>query len=573
MRAPVTAETDADEGEAPRKKGRYPHPTTAAWDAIADDPDAAAKTPVLPGEQVYLDENVLAEGRDYCATGSVTESPSHGLVAYAVDFSGDETYELWVKDMESGTVVHHPEGLEIDGTVRWGADDSTLFYLKMDDQHRPYQVYRRTLSDTSTGEDELLFEEPDDLFYVGISKSADRKYLFIETSSSETSEVHYLDLTKREAKLECVAKRRRKVLYDVEHRDGEWLITTNWSGELVQEQEGSDDEDEAVNINKPTSNMRLMRCRAIPNSEAHWQDMRDGLYEVMFAGGEDRALDHVTPFWRHAVAIGREGGIPRVWIIRFGEEECNLDVIDFTRLEFPESSYDVGIGPNYQYHATELVLSYDSLVTPLESILVDMDEPDDLEGRIVLKKKNVPGYDRDQYACDRTTVLSRDGKTEIPVSLVYRKDVMEEHATNGKTLPTHLYGYGSYSSSIEDDFDSTRLPLLDRGMVYVIAHVRGGGEMGRQWYEEPNGAKYLCKKNTFQDFVDVGRWLVDDKKLTTPAQLSCEGRSAGGLLIGASLNEDPGLFGVAILGVPFVDVVPTMIDASIPLTAGEWEEW
>ena len=589
VRAPVTAETDADgggdDGEAPRKKGRYPHPTTAAWDATADD---AAKTPVLPGEQVYLDENVLAEGRDYCATGSVTESPSHGLVAYAVDFSGDETYELWVKDIASGDVVHHPEGLEIDSTVRWGADDSELFYLKMDDQHRPYQVYRRTLSagsggssSSSTGEDELLFEEPDDLFWVGISKSADKKYLFIETSSSETSEVHYLDLTRgREAGLECVAKRRKKVLYDVEHRDGEWLITTNWSGELVQEEE-SDDEDEegdegttsTSEVNKPSSNMRLVRCRAIPNSEEHWQDMRDGLYQVMFDGGEDRALDHVTPFWRHAVAIGREGGIPRVWIIRFGEEECNLDVIDFTRLEFPESSYDVGIGPNYQYHATELVLSYDSLVTPLESILVDMDEPDDLEGRVVLKKKNVPGYDRDQYGCDRTTVLSRDGKTEIPVSLVYRKDVMEEHATNGKTLPTHLYGYGSYSSSIEDDFDGTRLPLLDRGMVYVIAHVRGGGEMGRQWYEEPNGAKYNCKKNSFHDFIDVGRWLVNDKKLTTPAQLSCEGRSAGGLLIGASLNEDPELFGVAILGVPFVDVVPTMIDASIPLTAGEWEEW
>jgi len=593
VRAPagVVANDGTDSGKSLRK-GRYHHPTTT-WDAADSD---AATTPILPGEQVYLDENALAEGHDYCATGSVTESPSHNLVAYAIDYSGDEIFELWVKDIASGKVLDHQEGLEIDSTIRWGADDSELFFLKMDDQHRPYQVYRRTLSTDSSsdahGEDELLFEEPDDLFWVGISKSADRKYLFIETSSSETSEVHYLDLTKgRDAKLECVAKRRKKVLYDVEHREGQWLITTNWSGELVEEEieeEGGSDEEKGSDaniggdvttgngktsaVNKATSNMRLMRCRAIPNSEDHWQDMRDGLYEVMFDGGVGRALDHVTPFWRHAVAIGREEGIPRAWIIRFGEEECNLDIIDFTRLDFPESSYDVGIGPNYNYLATELVLSYDSLVTPLESILLDMDEPDNLEGRVVLKKKNVPGYDGALYACDRTTVLSRDS-VEIPVSLVYRKDVMEEYMANGKPLPTHLYGYGSYGSTIEDDFDSTRLPLLDRGMVYVIAHVRGGGEMGRSWYEEPNGAKYLCKARTFDDFVDVARWLVKEKKLTTPAQLSCEGRSAGGLLIGASLNQSPELFGVAILGVPFVDVVPTMIDASIPLTAGEWEEW
>lgn len=202
-----------------------------------------------------------------------------------------------------------------------------------------------------------------------------------------------------------------------------------------------------------------------------------------------------------------------------------------------------------------------------------MDEPDDMEGRVVLKQKYVPGYDRSKFACQRINVQSRDGSTGIPVSLVYRKDVMEEHIASGKPVHVHLYGYGSYGSNVEDDFSSTRLPLLNRGMVYVLAHVRGGGEMGRQWYEEPNGAKFLCKKNTFNDFVDVAKWLVEDKKLTTPAKMSCEGRSAGGLLIGASLNQAPELFGVGILGVPFVDVVPTMIDASIPLTAGEWEEW
>jgi oligopeptidase B len=193
--------------------------------------------------------------------------------------------------------------------------------------------------------------------------------------------------------------------------------------------------------------------------------------------------------------------------------------------------------------------------------------------RLVLKSKAVPGYNKDEYSCDRITVKSRDGTTEIPVSLVYRTDVMEQHLQDGIPIPTHLYGYGSYGACMEASFRATRLPLLDRGMVYIIAHVRGGGEMGRQWYEEPMGAKYLCKKNTFNDFVDVARWLVDEKKMTTSTLLSCEGRSAGGLLIGASINQAPELFKVALLGVPFVDVVPTMIDASIPLTIVEWEEW
>jgi oligopeptidase B len=184
----------------------------------------------------------------------------------------------------------------------------------------------------------------------------------------------------------------------------------------------------------------------------------------------------------------------------------------------------------------------------------------------------VPGYNRSLYGCDRLSVTSRDGKTQIPISIVYRKDVMEEHQETGKPVATHLYGYGSYGACEEASFRATRLPLLNRGVVYIIAHIRGGGEMGRQWYEEPNGAKYLCKKNTFNDFVDVANWLVGDKKLTNPELLSCEGRSAGGLLIGASMNQAPELFKIAILGVPVVDVVCTMVDASIPITAHEWEE-
>jgi len=204
-----------------------------------------------------------------------------------------------------------------------------------------------------------------------------------------------------------------------------------------------------------------------------------------------------------------------------------------------------------------------------------MDEPNNKKARIVLKARHVPGYSKADYDCERITVTSRDGDTEIPVSIVYRRDVMDQHLRSGKSerLPVHLIGYGSYGASSEADFSATRLTLLNRGIVFAVAHVRGGSEMGRQWYEEPNGAKFLCKENSFNDFVDVAKWLTEVKKITTPQQLSIEGRSAGGLLIGASINQAPEQFSVAILGVPFVDVVCTMVDSSIPLTTGEWEEW
>jgi oligopeptidase B len=275
-----------------------------------------------------------------------------------------------------------------------------------------------------------------------------------------------------------------------------------------------------------------------------------------------------SPPLSFAVVTGREDGMPRVWILEFGEEGTHasndvsqLTVSRMTRLEFDESAYDVGIGGVRDPSLPYVVICYDSLVTPPSHIAVPLHRPSDLSIRKVLKTKDVPGYNKDSYACERTTVRSRDGKTDIPVSLVYHRDVLKER--NNGPVPTHLYGYGSYGASIEASFRSTRLPLLNRKMVYALAHVRGGGEMGRPWYDQ---AKYLTKKNTFNDFVDVARWLASDvttddsnmnsigRGITIPSKLSCEGRSAGGLLVGASLNQHPELFRAAILGVPFVDV-------------------
>lgn len=392
-------------------------------------------------------------------------------------------------------------------------------------------------------------------------KSQDLKYLFISTDSSETSEVLYIDLKSPDdaesgstTTVNMISKRRKKVLYEVEHRDGLFYISTNLDG---------------------TPNMRLMTAPVQPNNEDLWQDVLTETGDKLFDGGLTRALSDITPFRDHIVASGREGGLPRVWVLGDITSKNNTTQVNsVVQLEFTENPYDVGLGANYEFNSDVLLVGYDSLVTPTSTIQIPLLEPQNIEKRKILKKKNVLGYDPSLYQSERTWVTSRDGKTEIPVSLVYRKDTLEKNEGNDKQpVPTHLYGYGSYGSNIEADFRMTRLPLLDRGVVYVIAHVRGGGEMGRQWYEEPNGAKYLCKKNTFNDFVDVASWLINDRKITSPEMLSCEGRSAGGLLIGASINQAPELFKVAILGVPFVDVINTMIDSTIPLTACEWEEW
>jgi len=514
--------------------------------------DGSKDSPVLPGEEVYLDVNDLAENRTYCNVGAVATSPSQDLVAYTVDYSGAEKYEAHVRNLsdpeDDDVALKKAPGsddmLEISDIV-WGKDDETLYYMTMDDAQRPNRLYvRENWKSEDDFADTLLKEETDALFSSWVGKSFDKKYLFYGSGSKDTSEVWYISLTADDddvdsREMKCVSPRRNKVLYDVESHGESWYIVTN-----------VDD----------SKNMKLMTSPAEPNSDADWELVKDGDGNPAFDGSPDKSLDDVTAFGTHLVLEGREDGIPRVWTYSF--ESRTL-----TRLEFDDAAYDVGLSTNYEVDADRIAIGYSSMLTPPSTIEISLD--DDSE-RTVLKTKAVHGYDEGLYGTDRSHVLSRDGETRIPISVVYRKDAMEK-VHGGERVPLHLYGYGSYGSSIEADFDSSRLPLLDRGMIYVIAHVRGGGELGRSWYEEPHGGKLLCKKNTFNDFVDVARHLVGN--WTTPDMLSCEGRSAGGLLIGASINQAPDLFRVAILGVPFVDVVVTMTDASIPLTTGEWIEW
>eukprot|EP00537_Pseudo-nitzschia_pungens_P017448 CAMPEP_0172403752 /NCGR_PEP_ID=MMETSP1061-20121228/60540_1 /TAXON_ID=37318 /ORGANISM="Pseudo-nitzschia pungens, Strain cf. pungens" /LENGTH=846 /DNA_ID=CAMNT_0013138277 /DNA_START=1 /DNA_END=2541 /DNA_ORIENTATION=+ len=512
--------------------------------------DGSKESPILPGEEAYLDVNELGKDKSYCSVGAVSASPSQKLVAYSVDFSGDEKYEIHVRNLETGADVllkvidgdKSGEPLESSGDLVWGKDDSTLYYMTMDDQHRPYRLYqRKNWSENPT--DTLMKEEPDDLYWCGVGKSLDGKYIFFEAASSETSEIWYLptDDEKRAAEMQCIAPRRNKVLYEVDHGHDTWWIWTN-----VDE----------------SPNMKLMKAPATANCADDWKLVEDADGNPIFDGSFAKSLDAVSVLGSHVVVEGREGGIPRIWV-------HSIESKSVRRLEFEEVAHDVGLGAHFEFDTRSIAVSYDSLLTPPQTMEIPLKEGSDSE-RTILKSKVVPNYQKDSYGCDRLEVLSRDGTTKIPISVVYSKDTMDK-VKNGERVPVHLYGYGSYGSCCEADFDSTRLPLLRRGMIYVIAHIRGGGEMGRQWYEEPNGAKYLCKKNTFNDFVDVARFLVSE--WTTPDLLSVEGRSAGGMLVGSSINQAPELFRVAILGVPFVDVVSTMTDSTIPLTSGEWVEW
>jgi len=427
---------------APRKQGQTQ--PNVKW-------DGKVESPILPGEEVKLDVNALAEGKDYCAVGSVAQSSSENFLAYTVDFKGDEQCQLFIKDLKTHEIMDHDPSLKIYGHVVWGNDDETIFYLKLDDTLRPFQVYRRKIG---SGEaDELLYEEKDEMYWTSIGKSLDDRYLFVETSSTETSEIWFLDLDDPDAKLECISKRRFKVLYDVEHRYGQWWITSN-----VEE----------------TSNLRLFTAPAKANCESEWSLVTDpATGKPLFDGGFQRALHGVTAFSNHVIAEGREGGMPKVWLLTMDKSGMNK----FDTLEWPEAAFDAGLSSNFEFDVDKVVVSYDSLVTPLQHLEISLNNPSG--SRPVLKEKFVPGYNKELYVCDRIMVTARDG-TDIPVNLVYRKDLMDKHLEDGQPLHTHLYGYGSYGACMEASFSATRLPLLNRGIVYAIAQVRGGGEMGRK---------------------------------------------------------------------------------------------
>lgn len=482
-------------------------------------------------EEVILDENKVAEGFDYCEVGGIDPCPAHRYLAYTVDNDGGETYVLRVKDLQTGEMLQD-EISDTSGDFSWGADSSTLYYTKMDEEHRPNRLYMHVMGTPET-QDLLLLTENDSMFWMSVDKSASDKLLFVSVESKETSEVSFIDLEgvvgaeghKQASTLQMVQSRRFGLRYDVEHH-GEHLYIVS---------------------NDRAQNNKLSRALLSTPSIEHWTDVRP--YD------DSIQIDDFLPFKDYFAIFGRSAGLQACWVVSAAFPST------WSRVSFAEEVFGVSSGANCVYDSPLLRLGYTSLVTPAQVIDYDMRSGE----RVVLKEREVPGYVRENYVCSRIEATAADG-TKVPMSIVRHKNA----SPADRPQPLLLYGYGSYGACMDPYFDYKRISLLDRGVTYVIAHIRGGGEMGKAWYEDHG--KYLTKLNTFTDFADCAKHLID-AKYTSAEQLAIVGRSAGGLLIGATVNMFPSLFKCAVADVPFVDVLNTMSDPSIPLTVTEWEEW
>ncbi|KAM6566608.1 hypothetical protein CsatA_025736 [Cannabis sativa] len=478
-------------------------------------------------EHVILDENVKAQEHEYYSIGAFKVSPNHKLVAYAEDTKGDEIYTVHVIDAETGALV----GKNLTGTtsyIEW-AGDSALVYITMDAILRPDKVWLHKLG-TEQSNDKLLYHEKDETFSVDLQASESKKFLFVASESKTTRFNFYLDVSKPEDGLVVLTPRVDGIDTSVSHRGNHFFITRR-SEELF--------------------NSELVACPLDNVSET----------TLLIPHRESVKIQDVQLYSDHLVICEREDGLPKITIYglpNVGEPLNRLqggravDFLDPTYSAYPTES---------EFSSSILRFSYSSMKTPPSVYDYDMKT-----GISVLKKIEpvLGGFDASRYVTERKWASAPDG-TQIPMSIVYRKDLVKLDGSDSLLL----YGYGSYEVCVDPSFQSARLSLLDRGFIFVIAHIRGGGEMGRQWYE--NG-KLFKKKNTFTDFIACAEHLIAEK-YCSKEQLCIEGRSAGGLLIGAVLNMRPDLFKAAVAGVPFVDVVTTMLDPTIPLTTAEWEEW
>jgi len=498
------------------------------------------------GEEIVLDENDLAKGHEYSVVDSKEVSPSHKLLAYSVDRSGDEHYTLQFKDLETGALL--PDVIEdTSGSVEWAADNRAVFYMKQDAESRPFELWMHVLG-TDPSADVLLLREDDALFWMGIGKTADERFLVVSVESKETSEVSVLPLLdlakgghKAQNLLHVIEPRTFGLRYEVESHKNDFLITTNHNG---------------------ARNNKLVRAPIASPGIANWQDLRP--YDP------STQVDGVQSFESFVAIFGRQNGLEQVWTAPA------FDPSLWVQLQFTEPCYSVWAGENAEYTADKLRLVYSSLTSPRRVIEYKV------KGKVTttLKEQEVPSYDPSLYVSCRASVVVRDG-TKVPVSLVLKRALLADPSQKldgseglpklKKAAKCLLYGYGSYAACMDPTFDFKRVSLLDRDIVFAIAHIRGGGEMGRgPWYEE--GGKYCTKLNTFNDFADCARGLIASG-LTSSSRMGCLGRSAGGLLVGAVVNRDGDLFKCAVADVPFVDVITTMADSTIPLTTGEWEEW
>ena len=472
-------------------------------------------------EAVLLDLNAEAEGHAYLRLGVYEISPDHRLLAYSLDTSGSEDYTVYVKDLSSGALLAD----QIPNTsyaVEWANDNRTLLYTTQDAAKRPHKVCRHRLGSDPAGDSEL-YHEADELYRVHLYTTKDRAYLVLSINSIETSEVWLLSADAPDRRFRLIQPRQTGLRYHVEHRDGLLYILTNAAAK----------------------NGRLVTAPAKDPARRNWREFVPHRASVK--------LDDMDVFADYLVLYERENGLRSLRVHHFADGQDRP-------VSFPEPVYTYAQAENPEFDTPTLRFTYMSLTTPDSVFDYDMAQGT----RSLRKQKPVLGdFDPAAYRSERVFATAQDG-ARIPISLVYKTGFRRDGSH-----PCLLYGYGSYGSSLDPWFSSNRLSLLDRGFVYALAHIRGGEEMGREWYEQ---GKLLHKKHTFTDFIACGQTLVAEN-YTSSQRLAIMGGSAGGLLIGAVINMAPRLAAVAVAQVPFVDVVTTMLDESIPLTVGEYEEW
>lgn len=472
-------------------------------------------------EEIMLDVNQLAEGFDYYNVAGRSVSPNNQILAYGEDTLSRRIYTIKFKNLQTGEYLED-QIPNCTGSATWANDNKTIFYTRKDDALRAYKIFRHTLG-TPSSQDVEVFHEEDDTFNAFVYKTKSEDYIVIGSYATLSSEYRILDANKPNEEFKVFQKRERKLEYDIAHYGENWYIRTN--------------KDQATNF-------KIMKCGLDQTSQEHWTEFEAHRPDVLVQG--------MSIFKNHLAISERLDGISQ---IRIRPWEGDPHYIDFG-----EDSYYAYMTTNPEFD-TELVrVGFTSLTTPNTTY----DYSTSKQELTVLKQQEVIGdFDSQNYSSERVYAKAADG-TKIPMSIVYKKGFQKDG-----TQPVLLYGYGSYGASMDPYFSSVRLSLLDRGFAFAIAHIRGGQEMGRQWYED---GKLLKKKNTFTDFIDCGKFLVENKYVHEE-KLFAMGGSAGGLLMGAVMNMEPDLWKGVIAAVPFVDVVTTMLDESIPLTTGEFDEW
>ena len=471
-------------------------------------------------EEVILDANELARGHDYFELGYVERSPDENLLAYAVDTNGSELHELRFREPVSGRELPDVVSAVYYGAA-WSADSKTFLYVRPDGAMRPYQVWRHRLG-TAPGEDVLVFEEDDERFEVSVELSKSERFIFITSASQVSSESYFLPSESPESAPTLIEPRHADIEYSVDHQGDRFLILTN---------DGA-------------TNFRLMAAPISSPGRASWTEVVPERPDVR--------MNFIDVHQRHVVIGERSDGLQGLEVLDVASGALHV-------VAQPDASYTAYPGSNPDYASRVMRFFYTSLNAPWSAVDYDMETRE----RTVVKEQPVRGgYRRDDYVTERTWAKAPDG-VRVPISLVYRRDL------GGRRAPLLLSAYGAYEHSNDPMFDSARLSLLDRGFVFAIAHVRGGGEMGRRWYED---GRLLHKRNTFDDFIACAEHLVAEG-YTTPRLLAIRGRSAGGLLVGAVLNMRPELFECAVAQVPFVDALTTMLDDKLPLTVNEYDEW